>query len=68
MGMINYVNSLYKVNLKDFYLIGCQHYLKSNQKMIFSLIEKGLFPKNIFMINKSYSYNKEVEKEFKKKG
>ena len=36
--------------------------------MIFSLIEKGLSPKDIFMINKSYSYNKEIEIEFKKKG
>lgn len=68
MDLIEYVNSKNKTNLKEFYLVGCQHYLESNQKMIFSLIRKGINPEKIFMINKTYSYNKEIEDKFKLKG
>jgi S-adenosylhomocysteine hydrolase len=66
--LIGYVNSKNQVNLENFYVISCQHYLESNKKMIFSLIKKGVLPRNIFMINKTYSYNSKIGNEFKKKG
>jgi S-adenosylhomocysteine hydrolase len=69
LKLLTYVNKLYsKIDLGDFSLVACQHYFETNQKMIFSLMEKGLKAKNVFMIPKSYSYNEEINKRFLKKG
>jgi len=69
LKLLTYVNKLYsKIDLGDFSLVACQHYFETNQKMIFSLMEKGLKAKNFFMIPKSYSYNEEINKRFLKKG
>ncbi len=69
LPLLKFVNNLYKdADLSEYSLISCQHYLKTNQDMIFALMEKGLKSENIFMINKSYSYNSEIHKNFLEKG
>ena len=49
-------------------LIACQHILKTNCQMFNSLFEKGLKSKNIFLMGKCYSTDKEALKWFIKKG
>jgi S-adenosylhomocysteine hydrolase len=49
-------------------LIACQHILKTNCQMFNSLFEKGLKPKNVFLMGKCYSTDKEALNWFIEKG
>ena len=69
LPILEFVDNFYKdTDLSNFSLISCQHYLKTNQDMIFALMKKGLKAENIFMISKSYSYNPEIHKKFLERG
>jgi S-adenosylhomocysteine hydrolase len=48
------------ISLDGTILIACQHILKTNYQMFLSLFEKGLKPKNTFILGKCYSTDREV--------
>ncbi len=44
-----------KISLNDVLIIGCQHLLPTTLQMFYSLINKGLKPKNVYLLGKCYS-------------
>lgn len=69
MPLLNLAESfLDEGDLKNCYLIGVQHILKSTITMLDSLVKKGLLPENISIIGKCYSTNLEAFNEMQRKG
>ncbi|MBS3172299.1 hypothetical protein J4438_01810 [Candidatus Woesearchaeota archaeon] len=69
LPLLDFVSSNYKdVKLDKVLLIASQHILESQRLMFEYFIEKGLKPKNIFLIGKCYSTNRDVIKRFQKMG
>lgn len=62
----NYNQKPHKV--EDIFLVGCQHFLEPQMKMIEYLIKFGFAPKNIIMLGKAYSTNDEILKELNEMG
>ncbi|MGY4883963.1 MAG: hypothetical protein ACP5NZ_00085 [Nanobdellota archaeon] len=56
------------ITLEDTLLIACQHILKTNYQMFLSLFDRGLKPKNTFLLGKCYSTDKEALEWFIEKG
>ena len=69
MPLLNLAESfLEEGDLKNCYLIGVQHILKSTVKMLDALVKKGLLPENISIIGKCYSTNLDAFNEMQGKG
>lgn len=69
LSLLQFVASEYPdTNLGDTAVIACQHILPTTFELFEELFEKGLKPKNVFLIGKCYSTNRETMKRFKSAG
>mgnify|MGYP001559356133 CR=1 FL=1 len=67
--LLTYTNSLFgETNLKDTLVVACQHILDSNHLMFEYLFEKGLAPRNTFLIGKIYSTDQASQRKFIESG
>ena len=62
------IDEHYKESLEDVVLIGCQHFLEGQYKMLTHLFDQNLSPENTYLIGKSYSFNKSIEEDLSKLG
>ena len=69
LPLVEYVSQLFeKARLDNTLIIACQHILPTNYQMFLSLIDKGINPKNIFLLGKCYSTDKSALENFIKIG
>lgn len=69
MPLVEYIRDIFAgLNLERTLIIACQHILPTNLSMFLYLCEKGLKPKNVFILGKCYSTDKKALDLFVKKG
>lgn len=55
-------------NVDDFYIVGCQHLMEPQKKMLERLIEFGFDKNKILMLGKAYSSSHQIVEELKNDG
>jgi S-adenosylhomocysteine hydrolase len=69
LPLLQFVSGQYQdVRFEKTLVIACQHILGTTYDFFEELFAKGLIPKNVFLIGKCYSTNKETFGLFKKRG
>jgi len=69
MPVLDYVHSTHTdIDLSGTLVFACQHLFEGNAAMLTSLSQRGLNLKNLHLLPKSYSFNKEIATELQKNG
>lgn len=69
LPLLDFVEKLFPdTNFKNTIVLACQHILETNYTMFEYLFEKGLNPKNTFLLGKCYSTSNKVLEKFRERG